>query len=124
MNRILLATVFPATLALLSGACATTVPAPLVLARQSYQSSTVGPAARMAPRYLADARSALDKANAEFATNGDTGICRDYAYIAENKLEEADAVARTEMSNVAEIETAAAEGTPTLNRSLTVASAR
>ena len=125
MNRFLLATIFPASLALLSGACATTVPAPLLLARQSYDASTDGPAAQMAPRYLADARAALDKANAEFATNGDTGICRDYAYIAENKLEEADAVARTEMSSAAESDTAlASAGTPTLNRTLTVASAR
>jgi hypothetical protein len=125
MNRFLLATVFPASLALLSGACATTVPAPLTLARLSYASSADGPAAQMAPRYLANARDALDKANAEFAKNGDTGICRDYAYIAENKLEEADSVARSGMSAASEQETTVAtESLSIPARGLTVASSR
>lgn len=125
MNRFL-ATVFPASLALLSGACATTAPAALVFARLSYANSSDGIASQMAPRYLADARAALDKANAEFASNGDTGTCRDYAYIASNKLELADTVARTEMSSSpTEPEaTSTSQETQTANRSMIMASAR
>ena len=77
-------------------ACATTLPGTLVEARISYLASSSGPAATMAPGELLDAKQMLDRANDEFQFHGDTGICRDYSYIAENKLELADAVARTE----------------------------
>ncbi|HVV51268.1 MAG TPA: DUF4398 domain-containing protein [Polyangia bacterium] len=96
MKLAILKIALPAGLALFANACATTdAPATLVLARLSYSTSSSGPAATLAAPYLADARVSLEKANQEFATNGDTGVCRDYAYIAENKLELADTVART-----------------------------
>jgi hypothetical protein len=78
-------------------ACATILPATLVEARYSYLVSSRGLAATMAPAELLDAKQMLDRANDEFQFHGDTGICRDYSYIAENKLELADAAARTEV---------------------------
>jgi hypothetical protein len=90
-------------------ACATTLPGTLVEARSSYLASKSGLAATMAPGQLLDAKQMLDRANDEFQFHGDTGMCRDYSYIAENKLELADAVARTEvdrqtMGNAAGVE--------------------
>ena len=82
-------------------ACATTLPGTLVEARNSYLASSSGLAATMAPGELLDAKQMLDRANDEFQFHGDTGMCRDYSYIAENKLELADAVARTEVDRQA-----------------------
>ncbi|HVV50702.1 MAG TPA: DUF4398 domain-containing protein [Polyangia bacterium] len=88
-----------ATFGLLANACAATaVPAPLVLARLSFERVSKSPAAAVAPRPIEDARMSLAKANQEFATNGDTGICRDYAYIVENELEAAEAAERAELA--------------------------
>jgi hypothetical protein len=85
-------------LAGLFSACATTnVPAQLGEARDTYTDLSRGPAAKLTPVQLADAREALEKANRELAAHGDTDVCRDYAYIAQNKLELADAMAQTEM---------------------------
>jgi hypothetical protein len=39
----------------------------------------------------------LERANHEFALHGNSDLCRDYSYIAENKFELADAVARAEL---------------------------
>ena len=78
-------------------ACATKLPSTLVEARYSYLASSSGLAATMAPGQFRDAKQMLDRANDEFQFHGDTGMCRDYSYIAENKLEIADAVARTEV---------------------------
>jgi hypothetical protein len=82
-------------------ACATALPGTLVEARYSYLASSSGPAATMAPGQLLDAKQMLDRANDEFQFHGDTGMRRDYSYIAENKLELADAVARTEVGRLA-----------------------
>lgn len=114
----------PATFALLSGACATAVPAPLVYARLSYTSSAQGVTGYLAPTYLADAKGALDKANSEFATNGDTATCRDYAYIAENKLELADSVARADLKPPLESEDPSLSESSTPANELRLASAR
>jgi outer membrane protein OmpA-like peptidoglycan-associated protein len=46
---------------------------------------------------LHDAWIVLAKANAEFNEHGDTVECRDYAYIAQNKVQLADVKARTEL---------------------------
>ena len=78
-------------------ACATTLPGTLVAARYSYLATSSGLAAKMAPGELLAAKQMLDRANDEFQFHGDTGMCRDYSYIAWNKLELADAVARTEV---------------------------
>jgi outer membrane protein OmpA-like peptidoglycan-associated protein len=81
---------------LLSG-CATTAPAELVQARTAYTASNSGLAAKLSPTELHDAWTVLAKANREFDEHGDTTMCRDYAYIAQRKLELADAKARTEL---------------------------
>jgi outer membrane protein OmpA-like peptidoglycan-associated protein len=54
-------------------------------------------AAKLSPTELHDAWTVLAKANREFDEHGDTTMCRDYAYIAQRKLELADAKARTEL---------------------------
>ncbi len=112
-------------LGLLSVACATAVPAPLVAAHVSYTSVAGGPVAQLAPHYLEDARRALDKADTEFTAHGDTDVCRDYAYIAGNKLELASSVARTQLMSGGEDQPATARAESwTPSSHLTVASAR
>lgn len=76
--------------------CASTAPEQLVEARNAYAVSSGGLAAKLTPTELYDAKNALDRADKEFADHGDTYECRDYAYIAERKVELADAKARTE----------------------------
>lgn len=78
------------------GACASTAPEQLVEARNAYAVSSGGLAAKLTPTELYDAKNALDRADREFADHGNTYECRDYAYIAERKVELADAKARTE----------------------------
>ena len=79
------------------GGCATTAPPELVQARTSFTASNTGLAAKLAPTELHDAWTVLAKANKEFDEHGDTTKCRDYSYIAQNKLELADVKARTEL---------------------------
>ena len=76
--------------------CATTPPPQLVEVRTAYAASNNGLAAKLTPTELHDAWLVLDKANHEFDENGDTIQCRDYAYIALNKVQLADVKARTE----------------------------
>jgi outer membrane protein OmpA-like peptidoglycan-associated protein len=83
--------------AVLLGACATTAPAELVQARTAYTASSNGLSAKLTPTELHDAWTVLAKANQEFDQHGDTVLCRDYAYIAQNKLQLADVKARTEL---------------------------
>jgi outer membrane protein OmpA-like peptidoglycan-associated protein len=79
------------------GGCATTAPTELVEARTAYTASNNGLAAKLTPTELHDAWIVLSKANKEFDEHGDTTACRDYAYIANNKLQLADVKARTEL---------------------------
>jgi len=84
------------TLVGLLSACATGVPPQqLVDARLAYASSSQGLAARLSPTELDDAKKVLDKANTEFDEHGDTHACRDFAYIAQRKVQLADVKART-----------------------------
>jgi hypothetical protein len=125
MTRLSTTVLLPVALALLSGACATAVPASLVYARLSYASSAKGITGYMAPSPLAEARGVLDKANEEFATHGDTATCRDYAYIAANKLELADSVARANLTTPLESEApTVSESTSPPANELRLASAR
>ncbi len=78
------------------GGCATVAPIQLVEARDAYAMSSNGLAAKLTPTDVYDAKKALDKANREFDEHGDTPECRDYAYIAQRKLQLADVKARTE----------------------------
>jgi outer membrane protein OmpA-like peptidoglycan-associated protein len=77
--------------------CATTPPPQLVQARTAYTASNNGLAAKLTPTELHDAWLVLAKADKEFADYGDTVECRDYAYIALNKVQLADVKARTEL---------------------------
>jgi outer membrane protein OmpA-like peptidoglycan-associated protein len=79
----------------LSG-CVTTAPAQLVEARAAYETSSKGIASKLTPTELYDAKKVLDKAEIELTSNGDTLVCRDYAYIALRKIALADVKARTE----------------------------
>lgn len=81
----------------LSVGCATTAPAELVDARTAFTASNNGLAAKLSPTELHDAWVVLDKANKEFDQHGATTACRDYAYIAQNKVQLADVKARTEL---------------------------
>ena len=79
----------------LTSACAVYPPAQLVAIRLSYADLSNGLAARLAPGELADAKKSIDLADHEFSAHGDTSLCRDYSYIAQNKLDlRADAVPR------------------------------
>ena len=93
-NIVIVATL--ASLGLMLG-CATTAPPQLVEARTAYAASSNGLAAKLTPTELHDASLVLAKANAEFDAHGDTVQCRDYAYIAQNKVQLADVKARTEL---------------------------
>ena len=70
------------------------VPNRLIEARRSLVASSTGLADNLALGYLEDAKAMLERANQEFALHGNSDLCRDYSYIAENKFELADAVAR------------------------------
>ncbi|HEX3904024.1 MAG TPA: DUF4398 domain-containing protein [Polyangia bacterium] len=76
---------------------AASTPGMLMEARASFVASSTSPAAGMARSHLDDARAALEKANQAFAARGDSPACQDYAYIAENKVQLADIVARIEL---------------------------
>lgn len=91
-NRLLIAA---SSLIYLLG-CAAVAPATLVEARNEYQRSSQSPTATLTPTELYEAKKSLDQANKLFAENGDTWEVRDYAYIAQRKVAEADAKARTE----------------------------
>lgn len=92
----------PVVIAAVTSSCATApVPGVLMGARASLVASSTGLAANLAPRYLEEAKQMLERANQEFATNGDDAICRDYSYIAENKFELADVMARAEVERQA-----------------------
>lgn len=84
------------------GACATSTTAPtqLVDARNAYAVSSQGPAAKLSPTELYDAKKALDKADNELRDHGDTLACRDYAYIAGRKIELVEVKARTEQDRL------------------------
>ena len=77
-------------------ACAVYPPGQLVAIRLSYADLSNGPAARLAPGELADAKKSVDLADREFSAHGDTSLCRDYSYIAQNKLDLAAAAAEAE----------------------------
>ena len=94
MSMYLLATI---ALAGLMIGCAHTPPPQLVDARNAFTASNNGLAAKLTPTELHDAWLVLGKANREFDEHGDTTICRDLAYIAQNKVQLADVKARTEL---------------------------
>src|SRR4051812_42815235 len=88
------------TLVGLMSGCAAVAPAQLVEARNSYEASNNGLAAKLTPTELYDAKKVLDKANKEFEANGDSYEVRDLAYVAHRKLQLADVKARTEQDRL------------------------
>lgn len=74
--------------------CATVAPPQLVEARRVYRQSAEGPAPRVSPTELYEAKKALDRADAAFQEEGDTTEVRDLAYIATRRAQVADARAR------------------------------
>lgn len=92
LKHLIVAIAIPSVL----GGCATLPPTALVEARDAYAASSAGPTAKLAPTDLYEAEKVLNRANKEFADNGDTLSVRDYSYVALRKVELADAKARTE----------------------------
>lgn len=66
-------------------ACSAHTPDALAQARQEYQMAAQGPAAKYAPGELADAKEALDRAEAAFADDDDAQQSYDLAYVADRK---------------------------------------
>lgn len=106
----------------LTGGCATTAPPELVQARASYVASSNGLASKLTPAELHEASTALAKANQEFEQHGATTACRDLAYIAQRKVQLADAKARTAQDRQ-KIEEAGKAGVALRDRQVTNAQA-
>lgn len=87
------------TVALAQG-CASSTPRHLLDVRAQYAESGKGLASRLTPTELYDAKNALDRANQECADHGDSQACRDLSYIAQRKVELANAKASTELDRV------------------------
>jgi outer membrane protein OmpA-like peptidoglycan-associated protein len=86
---------YAAMAAMFLGACGTTMPpAELVQARAAYKNAEAGPAPRLKPAELHVAKTALDRAEAEFAENPGEHRAADLGYVAARKAEYADAQAQ------------------------------
>jgi outer membrane protein OmpA-like peptidoglycan-associated protein len=81
-----------------AAACATTIPRELVDARVAVRRAETGPAAERAPQDVEHARSALMRAEREFADDGDSKETLDHAYIAHRLAQIADVKARMEIA--------------------------
>jgi outer membrane protein OmpA-like peptidoglycan-associated protein len=79
--------------------CAETVPKELSDARAAYEHAQHGPAAEMATADLHVAQDALGQANRAFEEEGNEQATRDLAYIAQRKVQIAEANARTSAAN-------------------------
>jgi hypothetical protein len=79
------------------GGCATALPAQLAGARDSYAVANAGLSGEAPSPALYEAKQVLEQANKEFAEHGDTATCRDYAYMAQNRLELAAVMVQTEL---------------------------
>lgn len=78
-----------------AGACgASAMPKELKDARTAYAAAASGPAAKLAPAELVDAKKALDDAERTFAEEGASDKTVDAAYIAERRAQIADARGR------------------------------
>src|ERR1700722_3621947 len=81
--------------------CAHTPPPELLNARQEYRRASSGPAAKLAPAELYKASQALDTAERSFNSNPDAPQTRDLAYVAERRVEYAEAVGAAQASDQA-----------------------
>ena len=85
---------------LTTAACSATIPPnELVTARSNYARASQGPAPRLAPSDLDNAKKALDHAEASFKEEGDTAETKDIAYAAARQAEIAESRARTMEAN-------------------------
>lgn len=81
---------------LLFTGCAHAPPAQLVSAREAYKRAEGGPATRLAPAELYKAGQALKQAEYSFGSSADAPQTVDLAYVAERKVQYAEAVAATQ----------------------------
>jgi outer membrane protein OmpA-like peptidoglycan-associated protein len=81
----------PIIAGLFGAACATTTPVELDHARVAYARASAGPAADLTPADLHKAKSALDRAEANFIAEKDSQKTVDLAYIAERTAQIAEA---------------------------------
>ena len=80
---------------LAAAGCSTTMPpSELVTARSNYARASQGPATRLAPADLDNAKKSLDRAEAAFKEDGDTAETKDIAYAAARTAELAESRAR------------------------------
>jgi len=85
---------------LTTAACSTTMPPnELVTARANYARASQGPAPRLAPADLDNAKKTLDQAEASFKEDGDTAETKDIAYAAARHAEIAESRARAMEAN-------------------------
>lgn len=90
-------------LVLAGAACATaTPPKELISAREAYTRAQKGTTAQLDPADLHTAAKALAAAEGSFERDGDTAPTRDLAYIAERRVQIADAKASALQANAAE----------------------
>ncbi|HEU4538687.1 MAG TPA: DUF4398 domain-containing protein, partial [Polyangiaceae bacterium] len=81
-----------AALCLLVSACgASAPPRELVDARAAYKRAESGPAMRLVPTALHEAKTSLDQAEAALQNDGDSDRTKDLAYVAQRKAELAEA---------------------------------
>ncbi len=86
---------FVAALALVAAAACSHAPSQqLIDALSAYDAAMQGPAGKQAPADLYEARKVLDRASAEYAENGNTPESRDWAYMAQRRVELANTKAR------------------------------
>ena len=90
--RLSITFLFMGSLALLA-ACASVAPVELVHARTAYQRASMGPAAQLKPAELHKAKDALDQAEQSFKNDPDSARTKDLSYVAERKVQLAEALA-------------------------------
>jgi outer membrane protein OmpA-like peptidoglycan-associated protein len=100
MSRVTLSFSLSALPALLGLACATAdPPKELVQARAEYNSASNGPAAKVNPAGLYEAKKSLDKANSAFEQDAKSDDTRDLSYVALRRVQLASAQAQIELAS-------------------------
>jgi outer membrane protein OmpA-like peptidoglycan-associated protein len=84
-----------AALGLVAACASAPPPRELLDARAAYSRAQAGPAGQLAPATMHDAKMALNRAEQSYSDQSDSPQTRDFAYIAERKVELAEAQAGT-----------------------------
>jgi outer membrane protein OmpA-like peptidoglycan-associated protein len=109
MNFMKIRTGFVVAAILTTAGCSTTMPPnELVTARSNYARASQGPAPRLAPADLDNAKKTLDRAEVSFKEDGDTAETKDIAYAAARTAELAESHARAAEANALKERTLAA----------------